>query len=245
MGSPASFAEETASTNDDAKRALAAGSPHGALFVAERQTAGRGRQGRSWQGEAGASLLFSLVVRCPVAPHASGAIPVAAGLALAEAIDDVAGRAVARVKWPNDVRIAGRKVAGILADATVRAGAIEGIVVGVGVNVGAVAFAGELEGRATSLANEGVVVSRLDVLERFCVRFEALVERAAQHGLRDFAARIAAKHELFGSRVRRSDGVEAEADRIDDEGRLVVRQGGAIERWSSGEVHLVSAEVPS
>jgi BirA family biotin operon repressor/biotin-[acetyl-CoA-carboxylase] ligase len=242
LGAPASFVLETASTNDDAKRALAEGAPHGALFVAEAQRAGRGRQGRSWQGEAGASLLFSLVVRCPIAPHAAGAIPVAAGLALAEAIDDLAGRAVARVKWPNDVRIGGKKVAGILADATVRAGAIEGIVVGVGVNVGSMQFASELEGRATSLANEGVAAGRLDLLERFCVRFEALVARAAQHGLRDFAARLAAKHELLGARVRRSDGVEGEADRIDDEGRLVVRREGAFERWSSGEVHLVAAE---
>jgi len=243
LGAPASFVEETASTNDDAKRALASGAPHGALFVAESQTAGRGRQGRTWQGEPGASLLFSLVVRCPIAPHVAGAIPVAAGLALAEAIDDVAGRAVARVKWPNDVRIGGKKVAGILADATVRAGAVEGVVVGVGANVGAMYFANDLVGRATSLANEGIAAERLDLLERFCVRFEALVERAAQHGLRDFAARLTEKHELFGARVQRSDGVEAEADRIDDEGRLVVRRGGALERWSSGEVHLVSAEV--
>ena len=245
LGAPATFVLETASTNDDAKRALAAGAAHGAIFVAEAQTAGRGRQGRSWQGEPGASLLFSLVVRCPIAPHAAGAIPVAAGLALAEAIDDLACRAAARVKWPNDVRIGGRKVAGILADATVRAGTIEGVVVGVGVNVGSMQFTSDLAGRATSLANEGIAAGRLDLLERFCVRFEALVERAAQHGLRDFAARLAAKHELFGARVRRSDGVEAEADRIDDEGRLVVRREGALERWSSGEVHLVSAEARS
>ena len=242
LGAPASFVLETASTNDDAKRALAEGAPHGAIVVAEAQTAGRGRQGRSWQGEAGASLLFSVVLRFPIAPHAAGAIPVAAGLAPAEAMDGGAGRAAARVKWPNDVRIGGKKVAGILADATVRAGAIEGVVVGVGVNVGSMQFASDLEGRATSLASEGIATGRLDLLERFCVRFDALAERAAQHGLRDYAARLAAKHELFGARVRRSDGLEGEADRIDDEGRLLVRREGAIERWSSGEVHLVAAE---
>jgi BirA family biotin operon repressor/biotin-[acetyl-CoA-carboxylase] ligase len=246
FGVPASFVTETGSTNDDAKRALASGAPHGALFVADRQSAGRGRQGRSWQGEPGASLLFSIALRCPVAPHAAGAIPVAAGLALAEAIDDVAGRPVARVKWPNDVRLGGKKVAGILADATVRAGVIEGVVVGVGVNVGNVQFASEFAERATSLAAEGIVAERLDLLERFCARFESLAERVALHGLRDCAARLAAKHELLGAHVRRSDAAEAVADRIDDEGRLVVRRdGGAIERWSSGEVHLVSSEVSS
>jgi BirA family transcriptional regulator, biotin operon repressor / biotin---[acetyl-CoA-carboxylase] ligase len=241
LGVPASFVAETASTNDDAKRAAASGAPHGALFVAESQSAGRGRQGRAWQGEPGASLLFSVVVRCAVAPHAAGAIPVAAGLALAEAIDAIAPRPCALVKWPNDVRIGGKKVAGILADATVRAGVIESVVVGVGVNVGAFAFDASFADRATSLAREGIEVDRLKILEAFLVRFEAMVERIALHGLRDYASRIAAKHELFGCEVRRAEGDVARAAGIDEEGRLVVDRGGVVERWSSGEVHLVAA----
>lgn len=241
LGVPASFALETASTNDDAKRAAAAGASHGALFVAERQSAGRGRQGRAWQGAPGASLLFSVVVRCPVVAHAAGAIPVAAGLALAEAIDALAPDPCAFVKWPNDVRIGGKKVAGILADATVRAGTIESIVVGVGVNVGAFAFDAEFADRATSLAREGIVVDRLALLEAFLARFESMVERVAVHGLRDYAARVAAKHELFGREVRRAEGERGIARAIDEEGRLVVEREGALERWSSGEVHLVLA----
>jgi BirA family biotin operon repressor/biotin-[acetyl-CoA-carboxylase] ligase len=241
LGAPASFVRETASTNDDAKRAAAAGAPHGALFVAESQSAGRGRQGRAWQGEPGASLLFSVVVRCAITPHAAGALPVAAGLALAEAIDALATRPCALVKWPNDVRIDGKKVAGILADATVRAGVIESVVVGVGVNVNAFPFDASFATRATSLAAEGIAVERLALLEAFLVRFEAMVERVAMHGLRDYATRIAAKHELFGREVRRAEGEEARAEAIDDEGRLIVNRSGVVERWSSGEVHLVAA----
>ncbi len=239
LGARASFVDETVSTNDDAKRAAASGAPHGALFVAERQSAGRGRQGRAWQGEPSASLLFSVLVRCPIAPHAAGAVPVAAGLALAEAIDELAQRPCAAVKWPNDVRIGGKKVAGILADATVRGGTLESIVVGVGVNVGEFAFDGSFADRATSLAREGVLVDRLSLLQAFLVRFEAMIDRVAQHGLRDYAARIAAKHELFGHEVRRAEGELARAAGIDDEGRLLVDRGGVVERWSSGEVHLL------
>lgn len=239
LGAPASFVLATASTNDDAKLAAAGGAPHGALFVAESQSAGRGRQGRAWQGEPGASLLFSVLVRCPIAPHAAGAIPVAAGLALAEAIDALAERACASVKWPNDVRIGGKKVAGILADATVRSGAIESVVVGVGVNVGAFAFEPSFADRATSLAHEGILVERLALLEAILARFESMVTRVAQHGLRDYAPRIAAKHELFGREVQRAEGEIAIAERIDDEGRLLVNRGGVVERWSSGEVHLL------
>jgi BirA family biotin operon repressor/biotin-[acetyl-CoA-carboxylase] ligase len=239
LGALASFVLETASTNDDAKRAAASGAPHGALFVAEQQSAGRGRQGRAWQGEPGASLLFSVLVRCPIAPHAAGAIPVAAGLALAEAIDAFAERACAFVKWPNDVRVGGKKVAGILADATVRSGTIESVVVGVGVNVGAFDFDAEFAERATSLAREGVVVDRLALLEAFLARLESMIARVAQHGLRDYASRVAAKHELFGREVQRAEGEIARVESIDDEGRLLVNRGGSVERWSSGEVHLL------
>lgn len=240
LGAPASFVDETASTNDDAKDAAARGAVHGALFVAGSQTAGRGRQGRHWDGDERASLLFSLVVRVPVVHRFVGAIPVAAGLALAEAIDALAPQACATVKWPNDVRVRGRKVAGILAEATVRAGVVDSIVVGVGVNVGKMQFASDFADRATSLENEGIHVAKFAILEAFLTRFDALVSRVAVHGLRDVEARIRARHELFGQRIVRSDGVDAIADVIDDEGRLVVRRDEAVERWSSGEVHLAA-----
>ena len=165
LGAPAAFVDETQSTNDDAKDAAARGAVHGSLFVAGSQTAGRGRQGRHWDGDERASLLFSIVVRVPVVHRFVGAIPVAAGLALAEAMDALAPQAGATVKWPNDVRVRGRKVAGILAEATVRAGVVESIVVGVGVNVGKMQFASEFADRATSLENEGIHVAK------FAMRF--------------------------------------------------------------------------
>jgi len=240
LGVPATFAAETASTNDDAKAAAALGARHGSLFVAARQFAGRGRQGRRWESDDDASLLFSVIVRVPAVARYVGALPVAAGLALVEAIDALAPATRVTLKWPNDVRIAGRKVAGILAEATVRAGAVESVVVGVGVNVGKMQFASEFASRATSLGNEGIELDRSAVLEAFLARFGGLADRVAVHGLRDVATRIAARHELFGREVTRSDNVVGVADCIDDEGRLVVRRDDVVERWSSGEVHLLS-----
>jgi BirA family biotin operon repressor/biotin-[acetyl-CoA-carboxylase] ligase len=240
LGVPATFAVETASTNDDAKIAAANGAEHGSLFVAGRQLAGRGRQGRRWECDENASLLFSVIVRVPAVARYVGALPVAAGLALVEAIGALAPATRVALKWPNDVRVGGRKVAGILAEATVRAGVVEFVVVGVGVNVGKMHFAPEFASRATSLENEGIELDRADVLEAFLARFGGLADRVAVHGLRDVSTRIAACHELFGRDVTRSDNVVAVADCIDDEGRLVVRRDDVIERWSSGEVHLVS-----
>ena len=240
LGLPASFVAETGSTNEDAKIAAAAGVPHGAVFVAGRQHAGRGRQGRRWEDEAGASLLFSVVLRIPTVPSFLGAVPVVAGLALAEALGALSSKLDSRVKWPNDVRVNGRKIGGILAESIAPSASVSTIIVGVGVNVGKMQFTPELAGRATSLENEGVSASGLSILEDFLWRFGALVSRVAMHGLSEVRARLALRHELYGCRIQRSDGVLAIADHIDDEGRLMVRLDSTTERWSSGEVHLVS-----
>jgi BirA family biotin operon repressor/biotin-[acetyl-CoA-carboxylase] ligase len=122
LGRPRLHLRATTSTNDRARELATAGAPHGTVVTAGVQTAGRGRYGRTWSAPAGSSLLLSLIVR-----EFDALLPLRAGLAVA----DVAGPQ-ARVKWPNDVWIDGRKVAGILVEA--RPG--EGwAVLGIGVNV--------------------------------------------------------------------------------------------------------------
>ncbi|HET8757160.1 MAG TPA: biotin--[acetyl-CoA-carboxylase] ligase [Solirubrobacteraceae bacterium] len=122
LGRPRLHLRETTSTNDRARELAACGAPHGTIVTAGVQTAGRGRQGRTWSAPAGSSLLLSLVVR-----EFDALLPLRAGLAVA----DIAGPA-ARVKWPNDVWIDGRKVAGILVEARPAEG---WAVLGIGVNV--------------------------------------------------------------------------------------------------------------
>ena len=147
----------------------AAGAPHGALVTARHQRAGRGRHGRAWTDAPGASLMLSLVLRPRLRPDALALVGLAAGLALAEALD---GFGVdARVKWPNDVRVGGRKLAGVLAEARWE-GRRPVVLVGVGLNVGPASVPALHADRATSLAAVAArPVGRLDPLGPFLDRF--------------------------------------------------------------------------
>ena len=139
----------TGSTNADLLERAAGGAPEGSVLVAEAQTAGRGRMGRAWISPPGAGLMFSVLLRPEAVPPARrGWIPLLAGVAIASAVAAVAGLD-ARLKWPNDVLVGDKKLAGILAEQA--AGAI---VVGVGLNVST--RRDELPAEtATSLAIEG------------------------------------------------------------------------------------------
>lgn len=121
---------ETGSTNEDVLRLARHGAPAGLVLTTLAQTSGRGRQGRNWQSEPGAALMFSLLVRPWSVPQAAmGWLPLLAGVAVADAIRDVTG-VQARLKWPNDVLVGDGKLAGILAEQSGGA-----VVVGVGLNV--------------------------------------------------------------------------------------------------------------
>src|SRR5258708_37463426 len=137
LGRPLHLAATTASTNDDAKRAAKAGAPHGATWVAEAQTEGRGRQGRTWTSSSGESLLFSVLVRLDLSPSKVPRVALVAGLAVRDAVARAAPAATVEIKWPNDVLIDGRKVAGILVESVTTAsgsGRSHAVVVGIGIN---------------------------------------------------------------------------------------------------------------
>ena len=147
-----------------------AGAPHGALVTARHQTAGRGRHGRAWTDAPGASLMLSLVLRPRLRPDALALVGLAAGLALAEALDGFG--VAARVKWPNDVRAGGRKLAGVLAEAR-WTGPHPVVLVGLGLNVAPASVPASQAGRAASLADVAArPVGRLDALGPFLDRFE-------------------------------------------------------------------------
>jgi BirA family biotin operon repressor/biotin-[acetyl-CoA-carboxylase] ligase len=129
-----------------------AGAPDRTVVVADVQTAGRGRRGRAWHAEAGTSLLASIVVRPRLAPWRLPTLSIAAAVAVAEAVARVTG-VEARLKWPNDVVVGGRKLAGILLES--RSDPAPVVVIGVGVNLRQRAFPEPLASRATSVALEG------------------------------------------------------------------------------------------
>jgi BirA family biotin operon repressor/biotin-[acetyl-CoA-carboxylase] ligase len=161
---------EVESTNDAAWESLAGGRPDGAVIVADVQRRGRGRAGRTWHTSPGRGLALSVLLRAEGAPRAPGLLPLAAGLALARGLEVLGARAA--LKWPNDLLIAGRKVAGILCESRGPAATV----VGVGVNVAQspADFPPEIALSATSLAMEGCSASREVVAAEFLNALEPL-----------------------------------------------------------------------
>lgn len=219
LGRPRLHLRETGSTNDRARALAAAGAPHGTLVTAGVQTAGRGRQGRTWIAPPGRALLLSLVLR----DH-DPLLPLRAGLAVA----DLAGPA-ARVKWPNDVLLAGGKVAGVLVEARPQEG---WAVVGIGVNAAVDPADLPRELRAATL---GRAPRELDAA--LTELLAALERRLAESPPATLAA-LRERDALLDRPVRWAGGHGTGAG-IDDEGRLRVRvPDGEVAVLDAGEVHL-------
>jgi BirA family transcriptional regulator, biotin operon repressor / biotin---[acetyl-CoA-carboxylase] ligase len=221
LGRPRLHLRATTSTNDRARELAQAGAPHGTLVTAAEQTSGRGRQGRTWTAPPGSALLLSVVLRDPPA-----LLPLAAALAVSE----VAG-AGAQIKWPNDVLLDGRKVAGILAEGRPQDG---WAVLGIGLNVALRIedLPPELHETAGTL---GLGPADLEpTLERLLASLERTVALDEATLLDAYRARDA----LRGREVSWTTG-RGRAAGIDGEGRLVVElaEGGRT-ALSAGEVHL-------
>jgi len=255
VGRPLVVLAVTASTNDDARVAAAANAPHGASFVADAQTAGRGRGGHTWHSPPGENLYLSVVLRPRVPAEGIASITLAVGVAVARVLEAaLGGRAPVWVKWPNDV-LAGpatgrRKLAGVLVEGQLRGSEVSSLVAGVGVNVHAAAFPPEIAARATSLAllgGEGL--DRSALAGRLIAAIGAAVARFEEDRLASFAADLDRLDALRGALVEVS-GVRGVADGIDAEGRLRVRgegvhgEGERVTAVVSGEV-LAVAPPPS
>ena len=139
------------STNTAAMDAAAEGASEGSVFLAEEQTAGRGRGAHSWQSARSAGIYCSVVLRPLISPADALVMSLAAGLAVRAAIQTVEARLAPDLKWPNDVLIAGKKVCGILTEMNAEVTRVRYVVVGIGVNVNQASFPDELQAEATSL----------------------------------------------------------------------------------------------
>ena len=234
------FAESTGSTNDEAKRAAAAGAPSRSVFVADAQTAGRGRQGRVWHSPAGANLYLSILLRPEAAPAAVAPFALVVGLAVAEEVDACFGSSRARVKWPNDVWIEGRKIAGILLEASIAGGRVSSLVVGVGVDVHTESFPEEIAGVATSLAILGAPRrDRAALAAGITARVVDAEATFVARGFAPFLEAVRARDALAGRRVR-IDGVTGRAEGVADDGCLQIRlESGELSRVVAGHVELL------
>ena len=222
LGTPRLHLRRVDSTNERARAIAQNGAPHGALVTAAEQTAGRGRQGRVWVAPPGRALLMSLVLRTwpPL-------LPLAAGVAVAE----TAG-AEAAIKWPNDVLLAGRKIAGILVEARPQAG---WTVLGAGINVAVRPedLPPELEAIAGTLGREP------EEVEAVLAKLLTSLERWLAAGETEILEAVRARDALMGAEVGWSGG-RGVASGIDDSGRLLVSAAGGEEHaLHAGEVHLL------
>ena len=217
IGSPRAHHRILDSTNERAKELAVAGAPHGTLVTADEQTAGRGRQGRSWVAPPRSAVLMSLVVRDP--PEV---LPLAAAVAVCEACESAAPVSCA-IKWPNDVRIGGQKLAGILVEGRPQEG---WAVLGIGVNVSAAPD----DLPAIALGARSVE----DVLQPLLVALGTRLEAPAG----DVLAAWRERDELSGERIRWQGG-EGTAAGIDEAGALLVETERGRVALDAGEVHLI------
>ena len=239
LGTPLTALAVTASTNDLALSAARAGAPHGATFVAEEQTRGRGRRGRQWSSPSGQNLTFSILLRPRLEPERASSLTLAVGLAVRDA---VAARvsAVVGVKWPNDVVAQDRKVAGILVESQLVAGRITALVVGIGLNVTMRVLPPDIAEIATSLALLGA--SELDREALLCDVLGELDRRVRAHetaGLPALLDELRAHDALLGRRVR-VEAATGIARGIDATGALLIEdERGQVRPIVSGTVEVL------
>jgi BirA family biotin operon repressor/biotin-[acetyl-CoA-carboxylase] ligase len=236
LGWPLAAVALTGSTNDDALAAARAGAPHGATFVADAQTRGRGRRGHGWTSPPGENLTFSVLLRPALAAARSSALTLAVGLAVRDAAAARVGVPVG-LKWPNDVVAAGRKLGGILLESQLRGDRVAAVVAGVGLNVAMREIPPEIAGIATSLALLGAEdPGREELLASVLAQIERRLGDYEASGLATMLDELRRHDALLGSRVR-VDAVEGVARGIDAQGALLVEQAnGATCAVMAGEV---------
>ncbi len=244
IGRDIRYFETLPSTNTTARELAASGVAEGAVVIAEGQTAGRGRLGRSWVSPPFRNLYLTLVLRPPLPPGQAPLLALVAGLATAEALATFG--IDARLKWPNDVLVEGRKVAGLLAEMDSDGDRLAAVLLGIGVNVNLAIdeFPEELRDKAGSLAAAvGQDVSRATVAERLLSSFERRYDRFLSDGfaaLREDWNRLSC---LGARRVEILDGdrrVVGTVLGMADDGSLEIRgDDGNIQRIVAGEVTVV------
>jgi BirA family transcriptional regulator, biotin operon repressor / biotin---[acetyl-CoA-carboxylase] ligase len=232
IGRPRVHYRLTDSTNERAKDLALQGAPHGTTVTADEQTAGRGRQGRTWVAPPGSALLLSVLLRD--LGKAQAHLPLAAALAVCEACERVAPVSC-RIKWPNDVWIDRRKVAGILIEGRPQEG---WAVLGVGVNVSTREgdFPPELRDVATSIAAAVNSANAPALDELLQAVTEALDARLADKP-KAIVAAWRERDALEGRKVQWQSG-EGVAEGINEDGALVVRTPSGRVSLDAGEVHL-------
>jgi len=232
---------KTDSTNRVAFELGHAGEPEGTVVLAEEQSAGRGRAGRTWHSERAAGIYVTLLLRPKLAPVQAPLLTMMAGLSAHAAVESVTGLAV-DLKWPNDLVIRGKKAGGILTEMHAEPGMVRFVVVGIGLNVNQERFPGELAGLASSLRQEtGKTQSRMELLVRLLREFESDYNRFLREGIAGVIQRFeVVSSYAHGKKVRITNGTESYVGTtagLGPEGLLQVeREDGRVVTVIAGDV---------
>ena len=221
---------EIDSTNTELMRRARAGQTDPVLLVAERQTAGRGRMGRDWHSEPGASLTFSLGL--PLAPADWSGLSLAVGLSVASSLHADVG-----LKWPNDLWWQERKLAGILIE-TAAAGSMRQAVIGVGLNITPPTVRQGLSTPAAALQELLPGIDGPQALSRLIEPLVRTVQAFEAGGFAPFATRFNARDVLRSRAVVLSDGQQGEGCGVDERGALLVHTAAGLQRITSSEVSV-------
>ena len=241
FGRPMQGHETVTSTNTLAWMWAAEGAPEGAVVLAEHQSAGRGRLGRVWADQRGLNLLCSVVLHPTLPPTDLGLVTLAAGVAVAEALDAFTQPVTPSIKWPNDVLLEGRKCGGILLESALQPGRTT-LILGIGLNVNQTAFPPDLSDRATSLLlTTGRHVARAPLLaallERLEARYDALQEGRADAVRTAYLERLAGLGEAVTFRFAEQTAVvHGTVEGITETGALRLRTPNGVQTFLAGEI---------
>ena len=242
IGRPLHFHEEVASTNETAFTMAKESAPEGTAVVANRQSAGKGRLGRQWESPPEGGIYTSIILRPAISPREAPKLSLLAAVAVAEVVGGFLTHPPT-VKWPNDLLIGGKKVAGILAEMSAEMDRINFIVIGVGVNVsgGGETFSPAVRSVATSLsAVEGVEISRVALLQALFVKMEMWYNCFLRDGFMPAREAWTRYSGMAGQRVtvrRIGATIDGSVLGIDEDGALLVKEeSGAVARVTDGDV---------
>lgn len=228
--------DETTSTMDEAREALGRQAPP-LIVAAGLQTAGRGREGRTWHSPPGQDIYMTAALPVRAPPPSVPAFTLAVGVALHRSVESIASPAGLSLKWPNDLWCRGRKLAGVLCESLDAGGTV--VLVGAGINVNAESFPPPLDATATSLRLcAGRAFEREQVLARFLVELEEAAGLFEREGFAAFRAECIDRCLLWGRTCRAGD-LEGTMETIDEGGALVLRLGdGSRASILSGHVEI-------
>jgi BirA family biotin operon repressor/biotin-[acetyl-CoA-carboxylase] ligase len=236
------------STNVAAMQAAADGEPEGAVFLAEQQTAGRGRGGHSWESEQSVGIYCSVVLRPAIAPADALVLSLIAGIAVAEAVEQTTGLHP-DLRWTNDVLLDGRKFCGILTEMNAEPTRVRYVVVGIGINVNHTSFPGELQPIATSLRMEsGRLWSRVELTAALLKSLDSQYRRFLESGpaarssvLRNFEERSSFTRSRYVY-VDDDGGYEGVTEGLDERGFLLVRTDAGLRTVLSGSIRALDGK---